>query len=63
MHRDRGSGHQPDGSILNIQAIFDGWGHLVFDAATFADVDQFMQFAATDPGRATARLRHERSAR
>ena len=38
----------PTGSILNMEAISYGWGYiLVFDAATFADVDQFMRFAAT----------------
>ena len=39
-----------------MQAILDGWGYiLVFNAVTFADLDQFMRLASPTQERATAR--------
>ncbi len=39
-----------DGSTVDVRAIFDGWGYIhLYDAATFADVDQFAIPQAHDP--------------
>lgn len=43
-----------DGSTVNLNAVFDGWGYVqLFDAATMADVDQFAIPEAHDPAHAT----------
>jgi hypothetical protein len=42
------------GSTVDLKAIFDGWGYIhLFDAKTFADLDQFAIPAAHDPAYAS----------
>ena len=43
-----------DGSAIDIRAVFDGWGYIhLFDAETFADLDQFAIPEAHDPAYAS----------
>ncbi|HEX2042665.1 MAG TPA: PA domain-containing protein [Acidimicrobiales bacterium] len=42
------------GATLDIKAVFDGWGYIhLFDARTFADIDQFAIPEAHDPAYAS----------
>jgi hypothetical protein len=42
------------GATLDVKAVFDGWGYIhLFDARTFADIDQFAIPEAHDPAYAS----------